>query len=272
MIDFRPAPLLLLAIEEPTALLPALPRAQLSFWALPPLTLEPAPKPAPAKRLEAFREWLGVDPKTLDPDDVFAKLLEFKEVTRRRRRKCPKGPQRELPTAAAKFTKPRSLGLLPTGTERKKWEKRLDLPQFPETRADCPKTRPCTFVRCRYHLKLDVLQDDAKRVALRNGKKTAVAPLKDIYPRYVGERYAYPGQPLDRMMATCALDLAHERPRTLEQIGGFLNVVFERVRQEEYEAIMEVAAKLSTEHHRVTYQETVLALRMLGREYQREKD
>jgi len=262
LIDFKPVLLLREYVREP--------RAQYRFWGAP-LLLTVDPSPRPRRALERFRDWLGCDPSTMDRDDVFAALVTFRDASKRKRRKCPVGPQQHLPTVATKVSKPRSMGLMPTGAERRSWVRGLRLPVFPATRGDCPETRPCTFVRCRYHLKVEIDQDAAKR--LDDG--SVIAPLKDLFPMYraytrkdgtPGERYVYPGMPLEQMPATCALDVAHERPHTLEQVGAFLSVVQERARQELDEAIEEFAVKMGIET-----QEAIFVLRIEGQRYQREK-
>lgn len=236
------------------------------------LTVDEPPKRR--SRLEVFRDWLGQDPSKMDRDDVYAQLLVFRR-SRCKRRRMTGGPQVEFRTIARKVSKPRSLGLVPSATERRGWVRSLDFLPMPETRAACPETRPCTFVRCRYHLKLDINQDAAKRLPDGKGGKTTVAPLKDLFPLYqlsVGrdgverERYVYPGMPLEEMPATCALDVAHEGAQTLEQTGAYLSVVLERARQEADEAIDEFAAKMGIEHD-----EAVFTLRMLGAQYQHGK-
>lgn len=291
MISFTRVTLSLPAAPSPIALLPPLPRAQLAFWPTLALTFEHRQRPA-STRLARFREWLGCDPRELDQDDVLAAALEYRRLCRRRRREDERQP--ELPTRARnargraqvitrpilRVAKPRSLGYVPTGVERKTWKKRVTLPTFPETRADCPTVRPCPFVRCRYHLKLHVDEDNVQR--LPSGTS---ALLKDLFPRYemrpgrdgvVRERYVYPGMPLEQMPFTCALDVADEGAHSLEAVGAALSVVLEKARQDEVEAIEELRTKLNAELEesgdvRLTAQDMKALLRRMGADWARER-
>lgn len=83
----------------------------------------------------------------------------------------------------------------------------------PRQRSDCPTFRPCPFVSCRYHLYLDVT---------RRGRLRINFPEKD----------------LDDLEVTCALDVAEEGPKTLEEIGRIMGGISrERVRQIEQAAL-----------------------------------
>ncbi len=266
MIDFKPALLLPAYVREP--------RAQFRFWGTPLLLTVDEPTRRRRSQLEVFRDWLGQDPASMDRDDVYASLIVFRRARCKRRRNTG-GPQVEFRTIARKVSKPRSLGIVPSATERRGWVRSLDLPPMPKTRGECPETRPCTFVRCRYHLKLDINQDLAKRIPDGKGGVTTTAPLKDLFPLYrIGitrtgderERYVYPGMPLEEMPGTCALDVAGERAQTLEQVGAYLSVVLERARQEVDEAVEEFAAKMGIER-----QEAILVLRLEGQRTQNEK-
>jgi len=83
----------------------------------------------------------------------------------------------------------------------------------PRTRSECPTFRPCPFVSCRYHLYLDVT---------RRGRL----------------RINFPERDLDELDVTCALDVAEEGPKTLEEIGRIMGGISrERVRQIEQAAL-----------------------------------
>lgn len=84
----------------------------------------------------------------------------------------------------------------------------------PLTRAECIEgPRPCPFVSCKYHLYLDV---------------TEVGSLKLNFPHL---------EP-DQMAESCALDVVDKHgTRTLEEVGGLLNMTRERVRQVEEEIL-----------------------------------
>lgn len=89
------------------------------------------------------------------------------------------------------------------------------LRRLPLTRGECLEAeRPCPFISCRHHLFLDVDQ--------------ATGSIKLNFPGH----FHGDGTPnLDQMHATCALDVADHDGKTLETVGGLLNVTRERVRQ-----------------------------------------
>jgi hypothetical protein len=77
----------------------------------------------------------------------------------------------------------------------------------PRTRADCASVpRPCPWVGCRYNLFLDVT--DAGGIKLN---------FPDLGP--------------DEMRLSCALDVAEDRPMTLDELGRVLNVTRQRAEQ-----------------------------------------
>jgi hypothetical protein len=87
----------------------------------------------------------------------------------------------------------------------------------PKTRAECASVpRPCPYVRCRYHLYLDV-------------KKRTI-------------RIAWPKLDPTQMSASCALDEADANPdgMTLEDIGRRMNITRERSRQLEQAVIRKI--------------------------------
>jgi hypothetical protein len=80
----------------------------------------------------------------------------------------------------------------------------------PKTRGDCKDgVRPCPWISCSAHLYLDV--------------NPATGTIK----------LNFPDRELDELRATCALDVADEGIHTLEQVGEFMNLTRERVRQVE---------------------------------------
>ena len=82
----------------------------------------------------------------------------------------------------------------------------------PVTRAECLEfERPCPFVGCRHHLFIDV------------------TPSGSITPLLESEPWDIP--------ASCSLDVADAGGATLEQIGAYLNVSSQRVRQIEQKAL-----------------------------------
>lgn len=86
-----------------------------------------------------------------------------------------------------------------------------DAPPRPTTRAEClpggrNALRPCPYVSCRYHLLLDVRRSGSVRFNFRT--------------REVG-----------KLSETCALDVADRGAHSLEDVGNFMGVTRERVRQ-----------------------------------------
>ncbi len=81
----------------------------------------------------------------------------------------------------------------------------------PRTRADCRNgIRPCPFVSCKYHLYLDVNP--------KNGHIKFNFPDKEVW----------------ELEESCALDVAErEHGITLEEVGIYMNLTRERVRQVE---------------------------------------
>lgn len=93
--------------------------------------------------------------------------------------------------------------------------------EMPRTRGDCKEAvRPCPWVRCRFHLYLDVRADRVVRVNFADREPTD-------------------------MLATCALDLAEDGPRTLEQVAGLMGMSKERARQIEEGALVKLKVDLA---------------------------
>ena len=92
----------------------------------------------------------------------------------------------------------------------------------PRTRGECPKSRPCPWVGCRYHLYLDI-----------NPKTGAI-------------RLLYPDKEPWELAETCALDVAERAGRrgglTLKEVGNTLNLTRERIRQIQVEAVGKLGA------------------------------
>jgi len=97
------------------------------------------------------------------------------------------------------------------------------LPERPATRAECPDTRPCPWVGCRYHMYLDV------------------------NPRIGSIKINFPDLEPWELAETCALDVAERmaerepdqegRHATFDEIGELMNISRERGRQIEAKAL-----------------------------------
>jgi hypothetical protein len=84
----------------------------------------------------------------------------------------------------------------------------------PVSRGECrDAARPCLFVSCRFHLYLDV-----------NGATGSV-------------KLNFPDKEPWELEHSCALDVAEQGGRTLEELSRLLNLTRERVRQLEHEAL-----------------------------------
>lgn len=82
-----------------------------------------------------------------------------------------------------------------------------DYPRKPKHRSEClDGPRPCPWVSCRYHLYLDIRADGVLRIN-------------------------FPDRDPHEMIFSCALDMANDGPRTLDQVAGLLGMSRERVRQ-----------------------------------------
>lgn len=91
------------------------------------------------------------------------------------------------------------------------------LPERPTHRSECRDgPRPCQFISCSAHLYLDV------------DPRTGSVILN--FPEV-------PPDELERLPETCCLDVAERGEHTLEQVGEYMNVTRERVRQIEEQAM-----------------------------------
>lgn len=99
----------------------------------------------------------------------------------------------------------------------------IDLPEkepLPPTREHCENgVRPCPYVSCRYNLYLDVRGDGVLRVN-------------------------FPHIEPDEMIASCALDMAEDGPRTLDQVAALMGMSKERARQLESSALVKLRKAL----------------------------
>jgi hypothetical protein len=112
-------------------------------------------------------------------------------------------------------------------SKREREELRRNLPildyQRPRTRAECPQERPCCYVACSKNLYLDV--------APRPGTGNIRLNFPDREPEDMPPLWS------------CALDVADRGGATLEEVGEAMNIVRERVRQIEGEALRKIAKR-----------------------------
>ncbi len=89
----------------------------------------------------------------------------------------------------------------------------------PRTRSECATAqRPCPHVSCRHHLYLDV------------SPKTGAIKLN------------FPDLEPWQLPVSCALDIAEDGGRTLEDVGEIMNLTRERIRQLELKALSKLEA------------------------------
>jgi hypothetical protein len=95
----------------------------------------------------------------------------------------------------------------------------------PPSRAACKDVpRPCPFVTCRYNLYLDVRGDGVLRIN-------------------------FPDREPEEMLASCALDLAEDGPRTLDAVAGLMGMSKERARQIEASAMQKLQKALGAKEY-----------------------
>lgn len=100
-----------------------------------------------------------------------------------------------------------------------------DDPARPRDRNECKSIpRPCPFVTCRYNLYLDVRGDGVLRIN-------------------------FPDREPEDMLASCALDLAEDGPRTLDSVAGLMGMSKERARQIETAAMQKLRVALGTKEY-----------------------
>jgi len=92
----------------------------------------------------------------------------------------------------------------------------LPLMPRPTSREQCKGgVRPCPWVSCRYNLYLDVRRDGIIKLN-------------------------FPDRDPDEMTTSCALDLAEDGPRTLDQVAALMGMSRERARQIEEHAMNQI--------------------------------
>lgn len=94
----------------------------------------------------------------------------------------------------------------------------------PKTRADCVNgPRPCPWASCKHHLYLDV----SSKGAIKLNR---------------------PDLEIDELSESCALDVADRGVATLEEVGGLMNMVRERVRQIEVTGLAKLRKLRAIDH------------------------
>ena len=94
----------------------------------------------------------------------------------------------------------------------------------PKMRGECRGTaRPCPWVSCKYHLYLDV---DPSSGTLRLN-------FPDLEP--------------DQLHPSCSLDVAEEDCQILDEVGKYVNLTRERVRQIEIPALRKLKVTMEKE-------------------------
>lgn len=102
---------------------------------------------------------------------------------------------------------------------------RLLQPKRPPNRSVCEQgVRPCPYVSCRYHLYLDVRGDGVLRIN-------------------------FPDREPDEMLASCALDMSEDGPRTLDQVAALMGMSKERARQLEASAFAKLRLALGSREY-----------------------
>jgi hypothetical protein len=94
----------------------------------------------------------------------------------------------------------------------------------PETRGDCPLTRPCPYVGCKYHLLLHVAGDGALEIAGSKGttgRKPAIEPTPIEEAMFIEAAV----DRLTELPESCALDVADRRcvlrPSEVAKLMGY---------------------------------------------------
>lgn len=136
--------------------------------------------------------------------------------------------------------------------EREKRRLRLQTPAEdywrPRVRADCATfDRPCPYVACRHHLLLDV-GDVATSLKVNfpdliDDRVYEGPELEDgRFWTETNEGRVFEGPFIEEMQATCALDVAEQGDRVHEEIGPYMNLTRERVRQVEEQILEKLKA------------------------------
>lgn len=97
--------------------------------------------------------------------------------------------------------------------------------QRPKTRSECRNgPRPCPHVSCKFHLYLDV------------------------NPNTGSIKFNFPNKEVWELEESCALDVAERGGVTLEEVGYYMNLTRERIRQVESNGMKKIAEEIQSSH------------------------
>lgn len=177
----------------------------------------PSPRRRGRERARTIRAKQRVRPRTIDARDLRSEVRQARAELRR---------EADLARAAASAARRRAEEAEQEAREADQLA-RLRLPGRPKTRAECAAgPRPCPWFGCRYHLGIDV------------------------NPRNGSIKFNFPDRDLDELDETCALDVADRGRHSLDEVGAFMNIRRERVRQIEVGAGEKIRACIEADDRR----------------------
>ncbi len=112
----------------------------------------------------------------------------------------------------------------------------------PKTRGECPESRPCPWVSCRYHLLIDAREDSLVRIGDRSLTSRTLNRTSDR--DRVREWTQDALRELETVSETCALDVADEGATKLADLGEILGITREGIRQIEEKALRKMKFRL----------------------------
>lgn len=112
---------------------------------------------------------------------------------------------------------------------------------LPETRAECPETRPCPYVSCRHHMLIESVRRPG-RVEIIELSRIAVAIAGKIPERWSDEQIA---EILEALPYSCVLDAAAKEGLSQYEIAEALRVNRTRIEAIEAEASQKIKEAIS---------------------------